>query len=71
MEKEKISALVAEAQKGNQKALNDLIENCYNDIYYFALKTVKNEDTAADVTQDACINIIEHILTEMYLEYTR
>ena len=61
MKNEKLAALVIEAQKGNQKALSDLIESCYNDIYYFALKTVKNEDTAADITQDSCIKIIEHL----------
>ena len=50
MKSENLTPLVTEAQKGNQKALNDLIESCYNDIYYFALKTVKKEDIAADVT---------------------
>ncbi len=61
MKSENLAPLAAEAKKGNQKALNDLIDSCYNDIYYFALKTVKNEEVAADVTQDACLKIIQSI----------
>ena len=61
MKNKNLTPLVIEAQKGNKKALNDLIESCYNDIYYFALKTVKKEDIAADVTQDACLKIIQSL----------
>ena len=55
--KETLTQLVKSARSGNSQAINKLFESCYNDIYYFALKTVKNEDTAYDITQEACIEI--------------
>ena len=61
MEKEKLVALVTEAQKGNSDALNSLFNEFYNDVYYFALKTVKSEDLACDITQEAFVEIINTI----------
>lgn len=58
MEKEKLISLVTSAQKGDSEALNNLFNEFYNDLYYFALKTVKNEETALDVTQEAFVEII-------------
>lgn len=58
---QEITHLVAKAQKGNQSALNDLIAQCYGDLYYFAYKTVKNEDLAADITQESCVIILQKL----------
>ncbi len=61
MEREKLVPLVEKAQKGDSDALNKLFNEFYNDVYYFALKTVKDEQTACDVTQEAFIEIINTI----------
>ncbi len=61
IEKEKLISLVTEAQKGDNAALSELFNTFYNDFYYFALKTVKDEDTALDVTQEAFIEIMNTI----------
>ena len=57
MDTQHITQLVIEAQKGNSASMEALIESHYRDIYYFALKTVKNEDIAADITQESCLEI--------------
>lgn len=61
MERERLVALVSRAQNGDGDALNDLFGAFYQDVYYFALKTVKDEQTAADVTQETFIEIIQTI----------
>lgn len=61
MERDKLIALVTKAQKGDQDALNDLFNAFYNDVYYFVLKTVKNEHIACDITQEVFIEIINTI----------
>lgn len=61
MEKEKLIKLVTEAQNGDSKSMNILFNEFYNDVYYFALKTVKSEDIACDVTQETFIEIIRTI----------
>ena len=43
MDKSKITELVIKAQKGDKEALSELMAECYNDSYYYVLKTVKNE----------------------------
>ena len=53
--------LVSKAQNGDKQALNDLFNASYNDIYYFALKTLRGEDLACDITQYTFIEIIKHI----------
>lgn len=58
MDKQRQTELVKKAQQGDSEALNELIGDCYQDIYYFALKTVKNEDIAGDVAQESCIEIM-------------
>ncbi len=58
MEREKLVALVTAAQSGDGTAMNDLFNAFYNDVYYFALKTVKDDQTACDVTQETFIEII-------------
>lgn len=59
MKQEKITALVIKAQEGDNKALNKLFNEFYNEVYYFALKTVKNEDVAYDVTQEVFVEVIK------------
>ncbi len=58
MEKEQLVSLVTKAQGGEAQALNCLFNEFYNDLYYFALKTVKDDETALDVTQEAFVEII-------------
>lgn len=58
MGKENMIFLVTRAQSGDQAALQALLEGCYQDLYYFAYKTVKNEDLACDITQESCIEIM-------------
>ncbi len=61
MDNNKITNLVISAQKGDSTALNELFNATYNDIYYFALKTLKSEDLACDITQDTFVAIIDNI----------
>ena len=61
MERDKLISLVTKAQQGDQDALNDLFNTFYNDVYYFVLKTVKNEHIACDITQEVFIEIINTI----------
>lgn len=63
MEREKLIKVVTAAQKGDEKALNQLFNAYYNDVYYFALKTVKDEELACDITQETFVRIIETIGT--------
>ncbi len=58
MEREKLISLVTAAQRGDPDALNQLFNTFYNDVYYFALKTVKDDQIACDITQEAFIEII-------------
>ena len=41
MNREKLISLVTQAQSGDSQALDALFTEFYNDVYYFALKTVK------------------------------
>ena len=61
MERQKLISLVTAAQKGKSEALNGLFEAYYNDVYYFALKTVKDSEIACDITQDTFVEIINTI----------
>lgn len=63
MQNENLSSLVAKAQTGDNQALNDLFTETYNDVYYFALKTVKDETLAADVTQETFVTVFQNIST--------
>lgn len=62
-DKEKLLSLVAKAQSGDQAALNEIFEATYNDVYYFALKTVKDADKACDITQETFVTIFKNIHT--------
>ncbi|MBO5741173.1 MAG: sigma-70 family RNA polymerase sigma factor [Bacteroidaceae bacterium] len=61
MERDLLISLVTRAQKGDSTAMNELFANFYNDVYYFALKTVKDSDTACDITQETFLEIINTI----------
>lgn len=61
MKQEKIISLIPKVQKGDQSACDEFFGLIYNDVYYFALKTVNNEDTAADITQESLITIYKNI----------
>ena len=61
MEKEKILLIVEKAKQGDNDSFNTLFTETYNDVYYFALKTVKDETLAADVTQDTFVTIFQNI----------
>ena len=61
MEREKLIATVTAAQSGDGDALNELFNAFYNDVYYFALKTVKDDDLACDITQETFVEIISTI----------
>ena len=58
MAKQDLSPLVLAAQQGDEQALSDLLEASYRDLYFYAYQTVKNEDLAADITQESCLEII-------------
>ena len=53
MDKEKVITLVQKAQQGDGEALNALFTEHYENLYYFALKYVRNQDLAYDITQES------------------
>ncbi|MBQ3048451.1 MAG: RNA polymerase sigma factor [Oscillospiraceae bacterium] len=59
MEKELLLQLVTKAQKGDSAAFDELFTAFYNDVYYFALKTLKDPDLACDITQETFLEIIK------------
>ena len=61
MTNQELAALVVKAQAGSRQAMNDLIAGCYQDLFYYAFQTVQNEDLAADITQDGCLDIISKL----------
>jgi RNA polymerase sigma factor (sigma-70 family) len=61
MEKELLIQLVTDAQSGDAAAAEKLFAAFYNDVYYFALKTVKDSDLACDITQETFLEIIRTI----------
>ena len=53
--------LVKQAQQGSQRALNQLIEAHYQQMYYLALKVTRDANWAEDVTQEACVQVLRRI----------
>lgn len=53
--------LVVRAQAGDSQAMDALFTEYYNNVYYFALKTVKDPDLACDITQETFMEIIRTI----------
>ena len=58
MERDKLISLVTKAQQGDPDSLNELFNAFYNDVYYFALKTVKDDQLACDITQESFCEIL-------------
>lgn len=58
MEQEKLIGLVTAARDGDGEAMDALFNAFYNDVYYFALKTVKDSEVACDITQETFVTII-------------
>ncbi|MBQ8550500.1 MAG: sigma-70 family RNA polymerase sigma factor, partial [Clostridia bacterium] len=58
MEKEQLVKLVTAAQNGDADAKSELFTVFYEDVHYFVLKTVKDSDLAADITQETFIEIL-------------
>lgn len=63
MEREKLIETVSNAQSGDQQAVSLLFNHYYDYVYQFALKTVKDPDIAADITQESFIEIINTLGT--------
>ncbi|MBR6558598.1 MAG: sigma-70 family RNA polymerase sigma factor [Clostridia bacterium] len=61
MERDLLISLVSAAQRGKSDAMDKLFTTFYNDVYYFALKTIKDSDTACDITQETFLEIINTI----------
>lgn len=63
LEREELTALVKNVQKGDPDAIAALCGTYYSDVYYFILKTVKDPDLACDLTQDTFEQILQSIGT--------
>ncbi len=61
MDKQQLIQLVNRAKNGDTDATNELFASFYDDVYYFALKTVKDSDIACDITQETFLEIIRTI----------
>ncbi len=61
MEKERQIALITAVQNGDSAAADEFFGEIYNDVYYFALKTVKDETLACDITQETLIEVFKKI----------
>ncbi len=54
-------AMVSALQRGEESAFTDIYDTFYNDVYYHILKTIKDPELAADLTQDTFMEILETI----------
>ncbi len=61
MKKEELVSLVIKAKGNDKKALDELMNDFYPRLYFFALKYVQDESLASDICQDACVMIITHL----------
>lgn len=61
MDKQTLVSTVLAAQNGDGKALDALFNTFYNDVYYFALKTVKDSELACDITQETFVMVIQRL----------
>ena len=61
MNREELIRLVTRAQKNEKGAMDRLFAEFYNDVYYFALKTLKDSDLACDITQETFLEILRTI----------
>ena len=58
--KELINA-VNRAKNGDSDAISELYNSFYNSVYYFAKKTIKDDDMALDITQETFMEVIRTI----------
>lgn len=56
-----IEKLVVKAQNGDHKALEELYNKTYNNIYFYVLSILKNEYLAEDISQEVFLTIINSI----------
>ncbi len=61
MEKNELISAVTRAQSGDSDAISELYEAFYNSVYYFAKKTVHDDDIALDITQETFMEVIRTI----------
>ena len=61
MEKEKLVSMVKLVQSGDEQAFTQMYNAFHNDLYYYIYKTVNDQELAADLTQDAFIEILQNI----------
>lgn len=60
---EKLAEMVLSAQKGEEQGFTALYDTFHQDIYYYIYKIVKDEELAADLTQDTFVDILQKIGT--------
>ena len=58
-----LAKYVAKAQKGNQKALEHIVNETGDYIYYYCLTLLKNEDDACEAVQDIYVILLEKLKT--------
>ncbi len=61
MDNNKLIEVVTAAKNGDKDAMNVLFSEFYDKVYYFALKTVKDEELALDITQESFIDVINNV----------
>jgi RNA polymerase sigma-70 factor (ECF subfamily) len=54
-------SLITDAQKGNRLAMNMLLEDNYEILYKFLLKTTQNEELSKDLVQETMIKAVVHL----------
>ena len=61
MDKERQMTLIRAMQAGDSTVADEFFSEIYNDVYYCALKTVKNADLAADITQETLMEVFSKL----------
>lgn len=59
--RERLISMVRAVQNGEEAAATTLYDTFYDDVYYHIMKTVKDPDLAADLTQDTFLDILQNI----------
>ena len=63
VENEKLIGMVRSAQRGEEQGITALYDTFHQEIYYYIFKIVKDEELAADLTQDTFVDIMQKIDT--------
>ena len=61
MEKHDLKAVVLRAQNGDSHAMEELYTAFYESVFYFAKKTLRDENLAYDITQETFLEVIRTI----------